>query len=188
MLKIVTFGASMSENDKVGSKKLKDSEIIKWLLDDPTRSLNEMAKQLSVYRQTLWRRKKRLEEENVIWSYTAVVDENKMGNVTYLILMKMKPMSRGLADIIYNRVTRGERIKQDVRLIDAFHVNGEFDWILRFSAPNHASARKYYDALRVVFEDYLIEKPLMVDINFILMAEGKRNPETEKLYDFVPDV
>jgi DNA-binding Lrp family transcriptional regulator len=178
----------MAEKGKEGSKKVEDSEIIAWLLEDPTRSLNEMAKSLNVYRQTLWRRKKRLEDEKIIWGYTAVIDENKLGNVIYLIMMKMKPMTRGLADVIYRRVKNDEMRKTGVRLIDAFHVNGEFDWVLRFSAPDYATARRYYDALRVIYEDYLIEKPVIVDVNFILKAEGMKNPEIEKLHNFVPEI
>lgn len=178
----------MGENGEKGTKKLRDSEIIKWLLDDPTRSLNMMAKELNIYRQTLWRRKKKLEEDKVIWGYTAVIDETRMNNVVFLILMKMKPTTRGLADLIYKRVVSDEISKSKIRLIDAFHVNGEYDWVLRVAAPDHATARRYYDALRVIYEDYLIEKPVMIDVNFILMAEGKRNPHTEKIYDFVPQI
>jgi DNA-binding Lrp family transcriptional regulator len=178
----------MAVRSKDGGKKIDDEEIIRWLLEDPTRSLNEMAKEMNIYRQTLWRRKRKLEEGRVIWGYTAVIDENKMGNVIYLIMMKMKPMTRGLADVIYRRVKNDEMSKSNIRLIDAFHVNGEYDWILRFSAPDHATARKYYDALRVIYEEYLIEKPVIVDVNFILKAEGMRNPEIEKLYNFVPEI
>jgi len=68
-------------------------------------------------------------------------------------------------------------------LIDAFQVNGEFDWIIRFSAPSHAVARIYYDTLRAVYQDYLIDKPVIVDVNFVMVAEGKRNPEIERLRD-----
>ena len=53
----------MAEKAREGSRKVGDNDIIKWLLEDPTRSLNDMAKSLNVYRQTLWRRKKKLEEE-----------------------------------------------------------------------------------------------------------------------------
>jgi DNA-binding Lrp family transcriptional regulator len=178
----------MPEKSRDGSKKVEDEEIIEWLLEDPTRSLNTMAKAMNIYRQTLWRRKKKLEDEKVIWGYTAVIDENKLGNVIYLVMMKMKPMTRGMADIIYRRIKNNEMSKSRVRLIDAFHVNGEYDWILRFSAPDHATARKYYDAIRVIYEEYLIEKPVIVDVNFILKAEGMRNPELEKLYNFVPEI
>ena len=137
---------------------------------------------------SLEERKKKLEEDKIIWGYTAVIDESKMNNVVYLILMKMKPTTRGLADLIYKKVVSEEITKSRVRLVDAFHVNGEYDWVLRVAAPDHATARRYYDALRVIYEDYLIEKPVMVDVNFILMAEGKRNPHTEKIYDFVPEI
>ncbi|MGA1792378.1 MAG: Lrp/AsnC family transcriptional regulator [Thermoplasmatota archaeon] len=176
------------DNSKKTNKKVEDADIIKWLLEDPTRSLNEMAKSLNLYRQTLWRRKKKLEDDKVIWGYTAVVDENKLGNVIYLVLMKMKPMTRGLADIIYRRIKNEEMGRLNVRLIDAFHVNGDYDWVLRFSAPDHATARKYYDAIRVIYEDYLIEKPVIVDVNFIVKAEGMKNPDLENLYKFVPEI
>lgn len=178
----------MAGKNREKRKKIDDSAILEWLLEDPTRSLNLMAKNLNAYRQTLWRRKKKLEDENVIWGYTAVIDDGKIGNVIYLLMMKMKPMTRGLADIIYKSVKKDEMRKINVRLIDAFHVNGEYDWVLRFSAPDHTTARKYYDAIRVVYEEYLIEKPVLVDVNFILKAEGMKNPEMEKIYDFVPEI
>ncbi len=147
-----------------------------------------MAKQLKSYRQTIWRKKKKLEDDRVIWGYTAVIDESKLNNIVYLMLMKMKPMTRGLVDAIISRLVEKEPNKQNVRLIDAFHVNGDFDWIIRFSAPDHATARRYYDTLRLRYEEYLLEKPVIVDINFILMAEGKKNPELDSLYEFVPSI
>lgn len=178
----------MLEKDTTSSKKVVDDDIIECLLDDPTKSIREMAKQLKSYRQTIWRKKKKLEDDRVIWGYTAVIDESKLNNIVYLMLMKMKPMTRGLVDAIISRLVEKEPNKQNVRLIDAFHVNGDFDWIIRFSAPDHATARRYYDTLRLRYEEYLLEKPVIVDINFILMAEGKKNPELDSLYEFVPSI
>jgi hypothetical protein len=37
-----------------------------------------------------------------------------------------------------------------------------------------------------LYDEYLIEKPVMVDVNLCLIAEGKRNPEIEKLREFIP--
>ena len=56
-----------------------------------------------------------------------------------------------------------------------------------FTAPNHATARKYFDSLRVEYKKHLLEKPVIVDVNFTLVREGKVNPEIEKLYEFVPE-
>ena len=99
-------------------------------------------------------------------------------------MLKSKPMSRGLADLLVDRLRRNAARDINVRLIDLFYVNGEYDWILRFSTPDHATARKYYDTLRTIYEEYLLEKPIMVDVNFCLAAEGKINPEIEDLYKF----
>ncbi len=168
------------------SKKTEmNRKILDALLEDPTRSMRNIARDLNSYRQTLWRKKKQMEEENLIWGYTAVIDEAKQGKVTFLVLMKMKPMMGDMADLIVNRIKRNEPAKKNIRLIDAFQVNGEYDWMIRFSAPNHTTARKYYDTLRAIYGDHLLEKPVLVDVNFILVAEGKMNPEIDKLFDLV---
>jgi DNA-binding Lrp family transcriptional regulator len=171
---------------KDAKSKEKYEEVLEFLLDDPTRSTRDIGKKMNSYRQMVWRKKRELEENNVIWGYTAVIDERKMDHVIYMMLIKSKPMSRGLADLLIRRITRDEPRKQNVRLVNMFYVNGEFDWVLRFSAPDHATARKYYDTIRLLYDEYLLEKPVMIDVNFVLVSEGKSNPESEKLYDFIP--
>jgi DNA-binding Lrp family transcriptional regulator len=170
----------------VSNKTLFKQEVLHYLLNDPTKSIREMANDLKSYPQKVWRSKKKLEEDNVVWGYTAVVDEGKLGHVIYIILLKLKPMSRELADLIIKRINSGQPAKQNIRTIDIIYVNGQYDWFLMFSAPDHATARRYYDTLRVQYADHLIEKPVLVDVNFILVAEGKTNPELHKLSDFIP--
>ena len=167
------------------SNKITDNRILNALLEDPTRSMREIARELNSHRQTIWRKKKKMETENLIWGYTAVVDENRQGKRTFLVLMKTRPMVREMAEIMIKRIKGNEPAKKDIRLIDLFQVNGEYDWILRFSAHDHTTARNYYDTLRAVYSDHLLEKPVLVDVNFILVAEGKRNPEINDLFDLV---
>lgn len=162
------------------------NDVLECLIEDPTRSVREIAKELRSYRQRVWREKRRLEKDNMVWGYTAVVDESKINHVLYIVLLKMKPMSKELAELIMKRIIKGEPYKQSVRLINVLYVNGEYDWILMFSAQNHATARRYYDSLRLVYENYLLEKPVIVDVNFSLVREGKTNPKIERLYEFVP--
>jgi len=168
------------------NKKLEDNDIIKCLLDDPTKTLREMAKELKGHSQTLWRKKKKLEEKKIIWGYTTVIDEIKFNREIYLILMKMKYMTKELLDKIMKRTSENELAKHNVRLIDILHVTGEFDWVIKFSTLDRKTAGKYYDTLRIEYEDFLLEKPVIVDINFIIIAEGKKNPELKELYEFVP--
>jgi uncharacterized protein with GYD domain len=122
----------------------------------------------------------------VIWGYTAVVDESILNHVMYIILMKMKPMSAELADLMKNRIVKREPAKQDVRLLNVLYVNGEYDLLVMFTGPDHSTARRYYDSLRVAYDEHLIEKPVIIDVNLSLMREGKINPNISKLTDYVP--
>lgn len=170
---------------KKGNRRIDDAEILECLLEDPTRSAGEIARCLGSNRQTIWRRKRRMEENNVIWGYTAVADESKLNHIMYLMLMKTKPLNREVAEKIITRVRGKEMEKQGIRLIDLWYVNGEFDWAHRFSSPDHATARRYYDTIRVMYDEYLLEKPILLEVHFCLVAEGKRNPEIDALTDFV---
>lgn len=176
----------MAEKSSTGNKTSFTSRLLKQLLSDPTRSVRDLAKVLGSYRQRIYREKKKLEDEHVIWGYTAVLDECKLGHVIYLVLMKLKPMSTELVDLIINRILKGEPHKQQVNLLDVLYLNGEYDLIVKFTAPDHATARRYYDSIRLAYENRLLEKPAIVDVNFSLIREGKKNPEIKKLYDFVP--
>ena len=86
-----------------------------------------MSKELKSYRQTIWRWKKKLEDENVIWGYTAVIDERKLNNVVFLVLIKTKPISTGFVDLLISRIVSEETTRLNVRLIDLWLVTGEYD-------------------------------------------------------------
>ena len=178
----------MSKSSTISNICQKNQNLLILLLENPTRSTKKIAMMLKSNRQTIWRKKKELEDNNVIWGYTAVIDEFKLNHVIYLILMKLKPMKKEFIDLIIKRLKERTYLKHNVRVIDTIHTNGEYDWIIRFSALNHSTARQYYDTIRVLYEDYLIEKPVIVDVNFIAVSEGKLNPEINDLYNFVPDI
>ena len=83
----------MVKKNSIGNKRCDEDEILESLLKDPTKSIREIAKELNSYRQKIWRKRKKLENENIIWGYTAVVDESRMNHVMYLVLLKLKPMN-----------------------------------------------------------------------------------------------
>ncbi len=182
----MTNSSEIPQKKSNSNKSEYGDKILQSLMDDPTRSDSEIAQDLNTYRQKVWRRRKELEEENDIWGYTAVVDESKLNHVSYIVLMKTRTMNKELVDILIKRITLEEPRKQGVRLKNMFYVNGEFDWVIRFTAPDHATARKYFETLRLQYADHLQEKPVMIDINFSLVLEGKHNPDLNELHDFVP--
>jgi DNA-binding Lrp family transcriptional regulator len=161
-----------------------DKEVLENLIKDPTRSNKEIAKKLDSYRQKVWRERKKLEKENVIWGYTTVINERKINHVLYMVFLKTKPLDNELANIIHTRVKQFDN-QEDVRVINLLLVNGEFDWILMFSAQNKEFARRYYDLIRTDGQDWLLEKPIMVDVVFPLVREGKINPELNRIFEIV---
>ena len=160
--------------------------MLDHLVEDPTRSVRQTSEDLHANRQRIWRNRRAMEEENVIWGYTTVVDEVKLGRVLYLVMMKLRPMDRDLVSLIIERLRTGAPHKQDIRLVNLLYVNGEYDLIAMFSAPDHVTARRYYDSLRVSYDGFLLAKPVIADVNFILIRNGKMNPELSRLEDFIP--
>ena len=87
------MGNLIHDKVAVGNINLSEKNVLEQLYKDPTRSDREIAKKIDSYRQKVWRERKKLERKNVIWGYSAVVDETKLNYVIYLILFNTKPMS-----------------------------------------------------------------------------------------------
>jgi DNA-binding Lrp family transcriptional regulator len=162
--------------------------VVNCLLKDPTQGMSKIAEKTKMHRRTAWQIQKELEKDNTIWGYTTVIDEQKIDNVIYVAQFRIKPMNKDFVDLVIKRLTMGEPTEEGVRIIDMFYMNGDYDVLIKFSAPDHATARKYHETLRTVYKNHFLETPRVSDVNFLLVQEGKLNPELEKLYDFVPKI
>ncbi len=47
----------------------------------------------------------------MIWGYSAIMDESKYKHVVYLVLLKLKPMSKELASLVTGRILNQETEK-----------------------------------------------------------------------------
>jgi len=111
-----------------------------------------------------------------------------MNRVVYLLQFRTKPLTKNFGDIIIKRLTSGEPLKEGVRILDIYYLNGFYDVFIKFSAPDHITAKRYYETIRAIYKDYFLDDPLLLKINFPLIKRGKLNPELEKLYDFMPKI
>jgi DNA-binding Lrp family transcriptional regulator len=161
------------------------NDILLSLLQDPTRSDSEIASALGIYRQKVWRERKRLEEEKVIWGYTAVVDESQLDRIEYLYLVKTNPLSKETVDRIYHRQPQKRWEPYDVRIINTMYLNGEYDWLIHFSAPDRKTGKRYYEFNRQN-RDNSQERPLLLEVSHPLWKEGKRTPTLGGLRQFLP--
>lgn len=74
------------------NKQIEEDEqkIIQQLIKDSRQSPYEIAEHCGFSRQKVWRNINRLEEENRVWGYTAVMDDDHTESNTYYALIKMK--------------------------------------------------------------------------------------------------
>jgi DNA-binding Lrp family transcriptional regulator len=161
-------------------------KILESLLGDPTKSSKQMAEELKITRQRLWKEKKSMEEEKLIWGYTGVVDESVRGWGLYLVLFKTKSLSEKAADISIKRMEGKVHRKHGVRLINVLLLTGPYDIALMFSAPSRQVARRYLELLRMDFEEHLLDKPMLMSVTFPMLREGKHNPDLGRIKELVP--
>ena len=162
-----------------------EKKIIDELMRNANKSINEVANTCGFSRQKVWRIIKNLEENNTIWGYVAVIDEEKQGKRGYTILIKRtnKPLENELIDKIINRELQKKSDKNRVEIVTSIYTNGIFDWVICFNAKDMKEAKRFVEEVNKLFFGYISEIYLLEKM-FNITNCGIDNPEKEKLRDF----
>ena len=160
-----------------------DQKVLQELIKDSRKSPHEIAKICGFSRQKVWRIIKKLEQENVIWGYTAVIDENNAGRNTYLTLIKAKAPFIDMADKLIKRIKEKKAIEIDINLLGVHYLNGLYDWMVMFSAKDIRDAKRFCGYLEKHYDGH-IERIEILEEVFPMIKYGKTNPEIEKLREF----
>jgi DNA-binding Lrp family transcriptional regulator len=170
---------------------------IKQIADDETKIINELkknaresidtiAEKCGFSRQKVWRIMNKLEDSQKIWGYTAVTDEEKLGNKRYFILIKRttEPLTKELAEKIVKREVEKTAEHENI-IIDGSHfVHGNYDWIISFLADDTKLAKKLCDILQNAYYGYIADIILLENL-FSIRKNNILNPNKEKLNDFL---
>lgn len=168
---------------------LREDELLDELIIDPQRSLSELARKLNKGKTSTWRRKKELEESNIIQGYTAVVDETKLGWQLYIMLLKAKATMAEAADRVIEHVKEDLSSRIGVRSIDTYFTFGEYDFVLVFAAKDNTVVKNYIDLIRMRYADVLEGRPIVLNTTFVLRKEGIVNPEINSMKELLlPDL
>ena len=124
-----------------------EKQILDELHKNANKSINEIAKNCGFSRQKVWRIIKNLEKNNVIWGYTAVVDNSKQDMENFMILLKRsnQPVSKNLLDRIISRKLVTASSKIGTRIISSLYTNGVYDWVIIFNATGVKEAKKFVE-------------------------------------------
>jgi len=166
-----------------------ERKIMEELLKNANKSINEIAKSCGFSRQKVWRIIKNLENNNTIWGYTTVIDEEKQNYGGYMVLIKRtnQPIKNELLEKIIKRELARKAEKIGIRLITSIYTNGIYDYFISFSAKDIKDAKKFVEDLNIMFEGYIADIQLLQNM-FVIQAGGIQNPEPEKLKELFSDL
>lgn len=165
--------------------QLDEKSIIRELQKNSKESIDEIAKKCGFSRQKVWRIIKRLEKNKKIWTYHAVVDEEKLGMKKFLILLKRtnKPLPMEKLEIAIKGDLKQDLANIGVEINDTYYVHGNYDFVLSATTGDVRQMKLLCETLNNVFKDYISDIQVL-EVIFPLHKCGCDNPNLEELRKF----
>jgi DNA-binding Lrp family transcriptional regulator len=163
-----------------------EKKILSELMRNSKENIDTIAKHCGFSRQKTWRFIKQLEVKKLIWGYTAIFDEEKMGLTHFMLMVKRssKPLKKGTADLILSRRSEGILSKIGGIIESSAFVHGEYDWVVTFTAEDIKQAKKYSDTF-IGLHPGEIEKVTLLQTMMFIRKQYILNPDKSKLKDFL---
>lgn len=165
---------------------LDEKKVLSELVKNANKNIETIAKLCGFSKQKTWRIIKRLESKELIWGYTAVFDEEKMGLKHFMVLIKrsMKRLDESTINKIVSRRLEDVIKELGITIESSSYVHGDFDWILTFTAKDIVQAKKFSDAL-VTFHPGVIDNVSIVETLIYIKKHYILNPEKARLKEFL---
>ena len=148
-------------------------------------SIDEIAKKCGFSRQKVWKIIKRLEEQKIIWGYTAVTDETAQNLKHFILLVKRSnaPFTQDIQkEVIFRKLD--DYPPGLVRVENIYHTHGISDWVFTFYAPDILSAKKFAEKTFNKFSKYIQEYSILETL-VPIRKQGLKNPQIEKLIEYI---
>ena len=170
-----------------GSKKQIDMEERKAIADlqkNSRESVDKLSERCNFSRQRADRIIKRLEENNTIWGYHAVVDQSKLDLKRYLVLLKRlpNPMKKEAFDAMVKGNLKG-MTEIGVGIDSSFFVHGTYDWVLDVTANNIKQIKQFCEVQKKTFQGCFSDVQVL-EVLFPVEENGICNPNLEGINGF----
>lgn len=169
------------------TRLIKDEEKILELLEiDAQTSIDDIAKKCGFSRQKVWRIIKKLEEEKTIWGYTAIVEQERYNLKHFVMLMKRNtnPLDQEIIQEILNSRLDDLLESSIIKMEHIEYINGSYDALFSFYAPDLISAKKFSDRFKERFYKYITSVDLLEGI-FFIRKQRLRNPNIKKILQYL---
>jgi len=163
-----------------------ERKLLFELVKNAKENLDTIAKNCGFSRQKAWRLIKQLEAQNLIWGYTAIFDEQKIGQTHFTLLLKRtsEPLQERTAERIVSR--RAEDILENLggSIESSALIHGDYDWMVSFTAKDILQAKKYSDTL-IALHPNEIQKMTLLQTLLFVKKQYILNPERKKLKEYM---
>jgi len=165
--------------NKISRTESKNIQKIYDVIKDNSRmTVRGIADKTKLTRPTVTKLFEKMEKNNLIWGYCAIVDTKKFGYNTYALLVKTKTSFN--VDFknfksFFNDKSNLDEDTGDMFIVYSGLFHGEYDWIILFLSKDLFSARrninKYLEGFQEHIEDMKLEEQLVP-----ITAAGFMNP------------
>ena len=175
----------MSKSSK-NQIELDEKKLLSELVKNSNENIETIAKRCGFSRQKTWRFIKQLEAKNLIWGYSAIFDEEKIGRTHFMLLIKRttKSLEEITAEKIISRKIESIGEKSGINIESSFYVHGEYDWVITFTAKDIKQAKKFSDSL-IAFHLGVIEKITILQTMIFVKKHYILNPERKALKEYL---
>ncbi len=163
-----------------------EKKILAEMQKNANESIDSIAKRCKFSRQKVWRSIKRLEQDHVIWGYTAIVDDAKQNRKHYVALIKRttKPLDDKFMDSAASSKLQDLVSSEGITIESSFYTHGEYDWIITFTAPTIKHAKRFCEMINTVYAGH-IGKISLEETLFWVRRQRIFNPEVKKLKEYI---
>jgi len=166
--------------------EIDEKKVIDQLQKNCMENLDLFAKKCGFSRQKVWRIIKNLERDNIVWGYTAIVDNESLKKKHYILLMKRntQKINHKIVDVLLSREFEEVVDKLGITIETSSYVHGEYDWIATFLASDIIYAKKFCELVKNTYPD-TFQKIELVETLFDIKRQNIFNPDTKKLKEYI---
>ncbi len=145
-----------------------------------------IAKTCGFSKQKVKRILTRLEADQIIWGYTAIIDEKPLGLLKYVLLMKrsMNKIEKATVEKIAFHQFEKEFEQQGIIIESSCLIHGEYDWMIIFTSQNLRDAKKFSTMLVEKYPN-IIAKINLMQILYCAKTHHIVSPTPESLLEFL---
>jgi DNA-binding Lrp family transcriptional regulator len=150
-------------------------QIIDILKKNAKTSTEKIAQQVGLSRQQVWKIIKQLEQDGIIWGYSAIVDPNRLNMRVYNMLIKSRPTIG--YEVLANEIRDFHKVPPPpgIKWLSLCYLHGNYDWLVVFAAKGTIEAKKAEDWIKKRYGKYMQEY-ILEEVVFPFVIQGVTNP------------